>query len=243
MVTWKSETIVDALPCDREAYLRDRGVRAGAAEVLVTMRRAASDRMHAHAASSRLEVGGALLGMAYRDDAGDLLVDVVAAIPAEGAQEEGTYFRMTEMAWEKIATERKSLDEDLLIVGWYHTHPGLGIFYSGTDRDSQRAFFTQPWNFGVVIDPQRDGIGYFLGPESIELPTSQVMTYTPPAVPVPPVPVPAGIKVEEPEEPVAPPPFAIKHVEITTDDVVAALRLVAVAAVVVFAVRRARSRR
>ena len=243
MVTWKSQTIVDASPCLREEFLRARGIVSGSAQVLVAMQADAWMRMQAHACSSLVEVGGALLGTAHRDERGDLLVDVVAAIPAEGAQEEGTYFRMTEVAWEKIATERKSLDEDLLIVGWYHTHPGLGIFYSGTDRDSQRAFFTQPWNFGVVIDPQRDGIGYFLGPESIELPTSQVMTYTPPAVPVPPVTVPAGIKVEEPEEPVAPPPFAIKHVEITTDDVVAALRLVAVAAVVVFAVRRARSRR
>ena len=246
MVTWKSETIIDASPCLREEFLRARGIVAGSAPVLVALQGDAWMRMQAHARSSRVEVGGALLGTAHRDERGDLLVDVVAAIPATGAREEGTYFRMTPEAWEGITAERQALDPGLLIVGWYHTHPGLGIFYSGTDRSTQRAFFTQPWNFGVVIDPQRDGIGYFLGPESVELPASRVVRYTRVQERVPAEEealVAAGPPVEPDPEVATEPVPVIPRSLVTVKDVITAVRLVAVAAVVVVAVRRTRSRR
>ena len=55
-----------------------------------------------------------------------------------------------------------------IIVGWAHSHPGYGCFLSQTDLDTQRAFFGEPFNVALVVDPLRkekkffklDGVGY-----------------------------------------------------------------------------------
>jgi proteasome lid subunit RPN8/RPN11 len=44
----------------------------------------------------------------------------------------------------------------LRIVGWFHSHPNLGAFFSNTDRATQAAFFNQPYSIGWVIDPFTD---------------------------------------------------------------------------------------
>jgi proteasome lid subunit RPN8/RPN11 len=54
-----------------------------------------------------------------------------------------------------------SLEEQ--IVGWYHSHPGHGIFFSARDRQTHRDCFTQPWQIGLVIDPTTGSFGAFAG--------------------------------------------------------------------------------
>jgi hypothetical protein len=43
---------------------------------------------------------------------------------------------------------------DLRIVGWYHTHPGHGIFLSDMDIFLHESFFGLPWQMALVYDPQ-----------------------------------------------------------------------------------------
>ena len=56
-----------------------------------------------------------------------------------------------------------------MVVGWYHSHPNRGAFFSGTDRRTQRALFTQSYSIGLVIDPVRGEEAWFWGPDSIPL--------------------------------------------------------------------------
>jgi proteasome lid subunit RPN8/RPN11 len=51
--------------------------------------------------------------------------------------------------------------EGLSILGWYHTHPKLGIFLSGTDRDTMSLQFNDPFSIALVVDPIRDTWGFF----------------------------------------------------------------------------------
>jgi len=44
----------------------------------------------------------------------------------------------------------------------------LGAFFSGTDRSTQRAFFSHPYSVGWVIDPQRNDEKVFVGGDSEE---------------------------------------------------------------------------
>lgn len=181
MVTWSRTVTVEATPHDRAAFLAARGIDPADADIdldpLVAVRAEAWDAVLAHVRSEPVEVGGMLLGEAFADAAGRRVVDVRHAIPALGARQESTYFRLTPEAWDHICAVRDGLGEDLLIVGWYHSHPNLGAFYSGTDRASQRAFFARPWNVGVVIDPFRHEIALFLGPESERLTTEHLVQY------------------------------------------------------------------
>jgi proteasome lid subunit RPN8/RPN11 len=61
------------------------------------------------------------------------------------------------------------------VVGWYHSHPDLGVFFSGTDRRTQRAFFNQPHCIGLVVDPIGFQETWFIGPDSVELRNAQIL--------------------------------------------------------------------
>ncbi|MBK8031262.1 MAG: hypothetical protein IPK17_17580 [Chloroflexi bacterium] len=46
--------------------------------------------------------------------------------------------------------------------GWYHSHPGFGVFLSGMDLGIHNQFFTHLWQLAVVIDPIQRHYGIFL---------------------------------------------------------------------------------
>ena len=52
-------------------------------------------------------------------------------------------------------------DDSAVIVGWYHTHPGFGIFLSGMDQFIHHNFFTQLWHVALVLDPLARRSGFF----------------------------------------------------------------------------------
>ena len=62
-----------------------------------------------------------------------LFVKVDATIDALYAEEKGTELTFTQETWDYIHKELESKHKGKKIVGWYHTHPGFGIFLS--DRD------------------------------------------------------------------------------------------------------------
>ncbi len=48
------------------------------------------------------------------------------------------------------------IDRGEVIVGWAHTHPGLGLFLSGTDIHTQQSYQKMhPKAFALVLDPTR----------------------------------------------------------------------------------------
>ena len=42
---------------------------------------------------------------------------------------------------------------DLILVGWAHSHPGYGCFLSETDIKTQRTYFSKHYHIALVIDP------------------------------------------------------------------------------------------
>jgi hypothetical protein len=47
------------------------------------------------------------------------------------------------------------------IVGWYHSHPGFGVFLSDRDRFIHLSFFNSPHQIALVYDPQSREHGVF----------------------------------------------------------------------------------
>ena len=47
------------------------------------------------------------------------------------------------------------------MVGWYHTHPGWGVFLSGMDTFICDHFFNKPLDVALVIDPCQHERGFF----------------------------------------------------------------------------------
>ncbi len=185
MVAWKSTTEFSPEPLDLAAYaakyhltLPEPGDDTAPTDPVLIIDHAAWEALWDHARSADIEVGGLLIGEVFRDLATDRPVTVVrGAIPALGGASSAVSFIFTPDAWDHLTIERDRSWPDMITVGWFHTHPNLGVFYSGTDRNTQHAFFNQPWNVGIVVDPMAvsDQVGLFVGAHSRRIPTSDLV--------------------------------------------------------------------
>ena len=120
----------------------------------------------AHVHDSALERGGLLIGEPLLNAAADTvpaLVHVRAAVAGLDDEATSTSLRLHTGVWDAA---RAALQPGEVVVGWFHSHPGIGAFFSGTDRHTQAAFFHHPFSLGWVIDPQRREQAWFVGPAS-----------------------------------------------------------------------------
>jgi proteasome lid subunit RPN8/RPN11 len=146
-----------------DALLRELTLADG---LVIAVAAAAADDVLRHLGSHDEEQGGLLLGEVYADGAtasGSRVVHVTQAVAATDFASTGVSLRMASGVWQDA---RSRLGADELVVGWYHSHPGLGAFFSHTDRRTQRGFFPHPYSVGWVLDPLGGESAWFVGPES-----------------------------------------------------------------------------
>jgi len=111
------------------------------------------------------EVGGILVGEVCRDEAGPY-VRVDTTIDALHAEEKGTELTFTHATWDHIHKEMDERHKDKRILGWYHTHPGFGIFLSDRDQFIHKSFFNLPYQIALVYDPKSREHGVFAWQEN-----------------------------------------------------------------------------
>ena len=125
--------------------------------------------MHDDVALSPDERGGLLIGRAYADPQ---VVVAEQSVAARAFNSTGVSLRMESEIWEQA---RPLLKDGLMVVGWYHSHPNLGAFFSDTDRTTQRHFFRNAFSLGLVIDPVRNELSAYVGPDSTHIPEANVI--------------------------------------------------------------------
>ena len=131
-------------------------------EYRVTISEAAFEAIKEHANSdTAIELCGVLAGSLFADDDGPYLV-VEKAIEGVATRRTGSQVTFTHETWERIHTQMEAECPDLRIVGWYHTHPGFGIFLSEMDQFIQDNFFNLPHQVAFVYDPVADRRGLFI---------------------------------------------------------------------------------
>ncbi len=74
------------------------------------------------------------------------------------AQIEGTAGKY-EKKFQKL--KQKKNDENLRIVGWWHSHPSFGVFLSTTDVATQEFFFPESFQVALVVDPVNNEYDFF----------------------------------------------------------------------------------
>ncbi|MEV4422453.1 Mov34/MPN/PAD-1 family protein [Patulibacter sp. NPDC049589] len=122
-------------------------------------RRAAHETILDHVFSSLgREVGGVLVGE-YQKDPPE--THVLAAIPALEATSEVASVTFTHDAWSEVHAVLEEEHPGRQIVGWYHSHPGFGIFLSEHDLFIQRNFFSGVGQVAHVVDPRAGTEGVF----------------------------------------------------------------------------------
>ncbi len=141
--------------------LASRPFPARESEYRVILESDAHQAILAHARSAAdIELCGVLVGDLYRDDDGPYLV-ITDIIAGRAAKQGDTSVTFTHSTWEQIHREMDAKYAGRRIVGWYHTHPGFGVFLSEVDLFAHKNFFNAAWQVALVVDPKGDQIGLF----------------------------------------------------------------------------------
>lgn len=138
------------------------GSKPASGQVRVAMTQLSIRQIEGHATRDlSRELGGVLLGEQGQDEKG-YFVKISATLPVRTSDHGPVHFTFTADSWAQLHQERSQRYPQLEIVGWYHTHPNLGVFYSADDVVVHKAAFVLPWQVGLVYDPIR-GEGCLVG--------------------------------------------------------------------------------
>jgi proteasome lid subunit RPN8/RPN11 len=113
---------------------------------------------------------GLLLGRALlAEQLNCRLVCIDAAVPACQVRSSREHVTMLEESWPAIWESMADYPQ-AQIVGWYHSHPNHGVFFSPQDRKTQQRWFVQSWHVALVMDPVQEDYGAFAGSMGIPIP-------------------------------------------------------------------------
>jgi proteasome lid subunit RPN8/RPN11 len=125
------------------------------ASLRITTEVARQIRQHARS-NPKTEVCGVLIG-----EIEEGATHVHACIAGANAAQGGAHVTFTQDTWEHIYKIKDRDFAEERIVGWYHSHPGFGIFLSDHDTFIHKNFFSAPEQVAWVFDPHSDEEGCF----------------------------------------------------------------------------------
>ena len=102
------------------------------------------------------EVGGFFIG-----DLEDNQAVITASIPALAATGSEVNLTFGHEVWTEVMNEVDNKYPGSKIVGWFHSHPGHGVFLSGYDQFIQLNFFPADGMLALVLDPHSNEFGWF----------------------------------------------------------------------------------
>lgn len=111
------------------------------------------------------EIGGFLLGGRHDDEnisgTARHFVEIRHFLPALDTRGQVASLTFTHDTWSALRRQVEAQYPSETVVGWQHTHPGLGVFLSGYDRFIHRHFFGEPCHIALVVDPVRQELEFF----------------------------------------------------------------------------------
>jgi len=117
-------------------------------------------RQHARS-ENKTEVCGVLIGRETVEG-----IEIRACIAGVNAAQGGAHVTFTQDTWEHIYKIKDKEYPNERILGWYHSHPGFGVFLSDHDTFIHKNFFSSPRQVAWVYDPHSDEEGCFGWQES-----------------------------------------------------------------------------
>jgi proteasome lid subunit RPN8/RPN11 len=87
--------------------------------------------------------------------------EIEAAIPALKATSSLVDLTFDHEVWMEVVNKVDSDYPGKVIVGWFHSHPGHGVFLSGYDKFIHQSFFVADGMVALVVDPVDGAVGWF----------------------------------------------------------------------------------
>jgi proteasome lid subunit RPN8/RPN11 len=112
------------------------------------------------------EVGGGLAGRWHIDArTEEQFVLVEGILPASFTRQGSAFLTFTQDTLVAMNEDLEKRFPERQIVGWYHTHPRMGVFLSHYDVWLHNHFFPEPWQVALVIEPHTSVGGFFIRQE------------------------------------------------------------------------------
>ena len=109
------------------------------------------------------ETGGVLIGQWCADlVTNEEFIIIENALPARYTRQGSVYLTFTQATLNDFHNEIEERFPGKQIVGWYHTHPKMGIFLSHYDTWLHANFFPEPWQVALVVEPHKKLGGLFI---------------------------------------------------------------------------------
>lgn len=109
------------------------------------------------------ELGGVLVGRVGKTTR-RLFLEIKNYVPATKGISRRASFEFTNEAQQEIHDAVQERFQSLRIIGWFHTHPGYGVFLSSADQFIDQHYFNETFHIAIVVDPTKDPaeIGVFV---------------------------------------------------------------------------------
>ena len=100
----------------------------------------------------------------WRADAGsgEQFIVIEAVVPASHVRHGSTYLTFTQDTLVAMHSELETRYPGKTLLGWFHTHPRMGVFLSSYDTWLHMHFFPEPWQVALVIEPHGASGGFFI---------------------------------------------------------------------------------
>ena len=164
MAAEEARIIEENFPKHRTLHLKPNGGTAQTGEridIVVTEEVLLATAHHVAQDMVR-ESGGFLLGNQYvcpNTNRQYIVVDqCMKADYTEGTQVSLTF---TTDSWAQLKDRLDGKYRGKTLVGWYHSHPNMGIFLSNYDLDIHKNRFANEWDVALVLDPVKHEGGFF----------------------------------------------------------------------------------
>jgi proteasome lid subunit RPN8/RPN11 len=116
------------------------------------------EKLRAYASSDKsYELGGVLIGKTGKSTRRTFVV-IQDFIPATKGISRRASFEFTNEAQQEIHEIHQSKFKEQDILGWFHTHPGYGIFLSAADQFIDQHYFKESYHIAIVLDPVRPDV-------------------------------------------------------------------------------------
>jgi len=124
-------------------------------------------RMCAHAGSELdNEVGGWMAGKHCQDSiSGESFIVIDTILLAQYTNQGPAHLTFTGDSQVEMLNTLETSYPNKVLVGWYHTHPRMGVFLSQWDIWLHQNFFPEPWQVALVIEPFSSIGGVFIRQE------------------------------------------------------------------------------
>jgi len=109
-----------------------------------------------------VESGGLLIGHPFVDinNPDRIFTVIVGSVQVKSANSSIGHYTVSP---EELLRARSKIPAGLMSVGWYHSHPGHGVFLSGADMKIMESIYCLNWQIAFVFDTLSRKAGFFYG--------------------------------------------------------------------------------